>query len=240
MISWLNRLPATKIATPQRGCYAAGIIRHYGRFGVSVRLLALHTDQPATVVMAVAEDPSGASAFRMIGLGCDVDPVAAVDKAVFELCQLRPGMAVRMRSPRYQTRLFSYVAVRGLDDHPLFHAIPAHAAEFDFLTDGAATVSLDDLSRPEDGTDEMKLKAIVAAAIKCGSRVAYADLTTPDIAPLGLKVVRGFITDFQPIHFGFGQGRLGGKRLYQAPVDWGLRKSPLDEAGLNQCPHPLA
>ena len=240
MITWLNRLPVTIIAQPEQGCYAAGIIRHYARFGVTVRLLSLYTDQAATVVMAVAEDPSGASAFRMIGLGCDVDPVAAVDKSVFELCQLRPSMAARMRSPDFTTRLTSYAAVRTLDDHPLFHAIPAHAAEFDFLTDGADTVALDDLSRPTDTSPEATLEAIVTAAVKSGARVAYADLTTPDIAPLGLRVVRGFITGFQPIHFGFAQGRLGSDRLYRAPVKWGLRDAPLTEAELNPCPHPLA
>ena len=71
-------------------------------------------------------------------IGCDVDPAAAVDKAVFELCQLRPGMAIRMQSPDYETRLHNYAAVRTLDDHPLVHAIPAHAAEFDFLTHSGA------------------------------------------------------------------------------------------------------
>lgn len=240
MITWLNRLPATEIATPTRGCHAAAIIRHYARFGVSVRLLSLHTDQAPFVVMAVAEDPTDGGIFRMIGLGCDVDPVTAVDKAVFEMCQLRPGMKMRMQAPDYQTRLLSYAAVQTLDDHPLFHAIPAHAAEFDFLAQTGAVVELDKLDRPADTRPAAVLERIAEAATATGARVAYADITTPDIAALGPRVVRAFISGFQPIHFGFAQGRLGGRRLYEAPVAWGMRDTPLNEAELNQCPHPLA
>ncbi|MDO6591221.1 hypothetical protein DS901_17260 [Loktanella sp. D2R18] len=237
MITWLNRLPATTIATPQSGCNAAQIIRHYDRFGVKVRLLSLYTDQAPYVIMAIAEEPTG---YRLVGLGCDLDPAGAVDKAMFELCQLRPGMAARMHGNDYQTRLKSYKDVQSIDDHPLFHAIPANAGEFDFLTQTGATVTLDDMPRPSYATNQEALTLTVDAAVKTGARVAYADITAPDIAPLGPRVVRVIATGMQPIHFGHDQGRFGGARLYDAPVTWGLRDTPLTKAGLNPCPHPLA
>ena len=239
MITWLNRLPATLIETPEGGCHAAAILRHYASFGVTVRLLRLATDQAATVVMAVAENPDPGQAARLIGMGCDLDPVVAVDKAVFELCQARPSMAARMQSGDPAARLKSYADVRDLDDHPLFHAIPANLHEFDFLFKGGR-VRLPDLARPETETPDAALEALVAGATATGARVAYAEITAPDIAPLGPRVVRGFITGFQPIHFGHGEGRLAGPRLYDAPVAWGLRKTPLTADTLNPCPHPLA
>ncbi|MGB0504796.1 MAG: YcaO-like family protein [Pikeienuella sp.] len=240
MITWLNRLPTTKIKTPQQGCNAAQIIRQYEKFGVSVRLLSLATDQAATVVMAIAENPDDESAFRVIGLGCDLDPVTAVDKAVLELCQLKPGAASRAHGNDYKTRLTGYESVRTIDDHILFHLMPEHAAEFDFLTQTNAECDLGDLPRPDCFSTQDALVALIESATKCGSRVAYADITAADFAELGPKVVRVIMTGFQPIHFGFAEGRLGGTRLYEAPVTWGLRKMPLSEAELNQCPHPLA
>lgn len=240
MITWLNRLPATLIKNPEGGCTTAQIIRHYAKFGTTVRLLSLPTDQAPYVVMAIAENPSQKGVSRIVGLGCDIDPVAAVDKATFEMCQLRPGMAARMQASDYQTRLTRYDTVRGLDDHPLFHTLPAHAAEFDFLTQTKTECDLRDLPRPNCATAQAALDLTVAAAASTGARVAYVDITTPDIVPLGPRVVRVIATGLQPIHFGHGQGRFGGTRLFDAPVNWGLRDTPLTETGLNQCPHPLA
>lgn len=240
MLTWLNQLPATTITTPKKGCAAAQIIRHYNRFGVAIRLLSLFTDQAPHVVMAVADDPYNGGVFRMVGLGCDINPVAAVDKAMFELCQLRPGMMSRMHANDYKTRLTSYDAVRTIDDHPLFHAIPEHSSEFDFLTQTGAKCDLDDLAGPDTTSYEDAVALISKTAAETGARMAYADITAPDIAPLGPRVVRVIITGLQPIHFGAGQARLGGARLYEAPVKWGFHATSVGEPSLNQCPHPLA
>ncbi|MEL6681865.1 MAG: YcaO-like family protein [Pseudomonadota bacterium] len=240
MLTWLNKLHAREIALPTFGCEAAGVIRHYQRFGVTLRLLSLHTDQAAFVMMAIAEDPQKGGIFRVIGLGCDCDPVVALDKAVSELCQLRAGMRMRMQVKDYADRLTQYEAVQTLNDHPLFHTIPAHAAEFDFLAGPTPPLNVHDLPKPSQTDTKAMISSLVNSAVSAGARVAFVDITPPDIAQLGPRVVRVVITGFQPIHFGFGQGRFGGRRLFEAPVAWGLRDTPLDETGLNLCPHPLA
>lgn len=239
MISWMNRLPATQIRTPETGCHAAPIIRHYARFGVTLRLLSLHTDQAPYVMMAVAEDPSPGGVFRMIGLGCDLDPTRAVDKAVFELCQLRPGMVARLQAADPAARLKSYTDVVSIEDHALYHAVPANGFEFEFLN-GSEMCDLQDLPSRAQNSPEAELAFISAQAVETGARVAYAEITPADIAPFGPRVVRVIATGLQPIYFGFGGERLGGARLYEAPVRWGLRQEQLTEAGLNRCPHPLA
>ena len=240
MLTWLNKLPATRIKTPEHGCHAARIIRHYNRFGLTIRLLSLATDGDVTVVMAIAENPDDDGAFRHIGLGSNVDPVAATDQAVFELCQMRPGIRSRTAAGEYRERLSTYDGVRTIDDHVLFHFLATHAHEFDFLAVDGAECDLADLPRPGCQSAQDELDIIVRSVTGAGARIAYVDITAPDIAPLGPSVVRVIITGFQPISFGHGEGRHGGARLYDAPVRWGLRKAPLTEAALNQCPHPLA
>ena len=66
------------------------------------------------------------------------------------------------------------------------------------------------------------------------------DLTTPDLAGYELKVVRGLATGLQPIHFGWGQERLGGRRLFELPQKLGFATRPLHENELNPLQHPLA
>ncbi|WP_341367358.1 YcaO-like family protein [Yoonia sp. BS5-3] len=240
MLTWLNRLPATQIETPAGGCNAAAIIRHYEKFGVTVRLLLLQSDQAPYVIMAIAEDASQGGIFRVVGLGCDCDPVVALDKAVFELVQLRSGMKTRMQDQTYPARLARYDGVRTLDDHALFHVMPEHAGEFGFLTQIKKTCDIHALANRSGDTSAATLKIVTEAAIKSGARVAYADITPADIRPLGPRVVRVFVTGLQPIDFGYGHVRLGGTRLFRAPVDWGIRPRPLTPQELNPCPHPLA
>jgi ribosomal protein S12 methylthiotransferase accessory factor len=240
MITWMNRLPGTEIETPESGCFAASVIRHYRRFDVGVRLFQLHTDQVPHVVLSVADNPAGDGPARVIGMGCDIDPIAAVDKAVFEMCQARPSEAVRFRETNPAVRLKHYEDVHDIDDHPGFHSLREHAAEFDFLSATGQRVNLMNMTRPAATDDETGLDAIVEGLRRSGARVAYVEITAPDVASTGLRVVRCFATGLQPIHFGFGDGRLGGRRLFEAPVAWGMAPRMLTEDELNACPHPLA
>ena len=240
MITWMNRLPATELDVMDSRCHAATIIRHYRRFGVAVRLLKLATDQLPAVIMAVADDPDPARPARVVGMGCDLDPAVACDKAVFELCQARPSEAVRFREKPPAVRLKSYEDVKDLDDHPGFHAMRKNLREFDFLADGARSVALADLAGFATGDCEADVAAVAKRLRETGARAAYADITTPDVAEAGYRVVRAIATGLQPIHFGWGQARLGGRRLYDAPMRWGFAGGPSTPETLNYCPHPLA
>ena len=71
------------------------------------------------------------------------------------------------------------------------------------------------------------------------SRVAYVNLTTPDVEPYGMYVARALATGLQPIHFGHGEERFGGRRLFDVPSRMGHGSAPRTEEDLNPCPHPL-
>ncbi|HEV7877088.1 YcaO-like family protein [Bradyrhizobium sp.] len=240
MITWMNRLPAIELDAMACRCHAATIVRHYRRFGVAVRLLKIATDQLPHVIMAVAEDSDPARPARLIGMGCDLNPVVACDKAAFEMCQARPSEAVRYREKPPAGRLKTYEDVKDLDDHPGFHAMPENFYEFDFLKSGAKSVSLGDLTGFATGDGDADLAAVAARLKETGARAAYADITMPDVAEAGYRVVRAIATGLQPIHFGWGQARLGGRRLFEAPMRWGFAGAPSTPETLNYCPHPLA
>lgn len=240
MISWMNRLPAIELDVMDSRCHAATIIRHYRRFGVGVRLLKLATDQLPCVMMAVADDSDPARPARLIGMGCDLDPAVACDKAAFELCQARPSEMVRYRDKPPAARLRSYQDVKDLDDHPAFHAMRENLHEFDFLFGSAAPTALRELKSCATGDEDADLAAVVARLTQTGARAACAEVTTPDVAQAGYRVVRAIATGLQPIHFGWGEARLGGRRLFEAPMRWGFAGRPSTPETLNYCPHPLA
>jgi ribosomal protein S12 methylthiotransferase accessory factor len=68
--------------------------------------------------------------------------------------------------------------------------------------------------------------------------VIACDLTTSDIAELGLHAVRIVIPGMHPLHMGHQNRCLGGRRLYDVPRTLGLRRITLRPPD-NPHPHPF-
>jgi ribosomal protein S12 methylthiotransferase accessory factor len=240
MINWLARLPVARIDFSGSEGIAREISRHYERFGIEVLAFDLTTDLQIPVVMAVALDRSGAVPAAAVGLGCDLDPAAALDRAAMEVVQVRASLVPHLRGEEPPAPITRYEDVRSLEDHAVFAANPAHLHELDHLAAGQARVRLTDLAAHGRGSVEDDLSLCRERLEAAGSTVAYVELTMPDLGPFGIRIVRAIATGLQPIHFGFGEERLGGRRLFEVPRLLGSASRDLTEADLNPCPHPLA
>lgn len=240
LITWMNRLPAIELDLEHSGGMAATVWRHYARFAVEVRAFLLPSDLPAAVVMALSLESDPRRPAQVVGMGCHPDPAVALIKALFELCQGRPSEASRFADKPPQGRLNGYEDVKTLDDHSAFAGLRERRAEFAFLGARGIGARVADLISPSDGDVERELDYCVRSLTALGSRVAYVDLTTPDVRGYGIHAVRAIATGLQPIHFGHGLARLGGRRLFELPQRLGFAETPLTPAELNPCPHPLA
>lgn len=242
IIAWYNRLPARRIdwrTLPDAG--VRGVAEAYARRGVAIELYRLPTDHPVPVFAAIGleERPGGLAA--VVGLGCDLSPTRAASGAIMEVGQVRPTLRQRARRPESLERREALVAdpsqVAELEDHDLLYTDPRMVGAFDFWRGAAAEQGAWD-EPPADV--EARLALVAAALAGIGAKACLCDLTTPDIAGLGLHVARAIVEDFQPIHFGEAEIRLGGRRLYELPARLGLAAGPTARAGLNPLPHPLA
>jgi len=240
LITWMNRLPAREIDLERAGPAAAQIANHYARLSVEVRAFLLPSDLPASVMMAVSFDSDPGRPAQVIGMGCHLDPEVAVLKALFEMCQGRPSEAKRFADKPPQGRLKSYEDVHTLDDHSAFASQRERRHEFEFLWARGGKVGVEELPNPSTGEGDRDLDHVARALSALDSRVAYVDLTLPDVAPSGIHVVRTIATGLQPVHFGFGTERLGGRRLFEVPQRLGFADRVRTVADLNPCPHPLA
>jgi thiazole/oxazole-forming peptide maturase SagD family component len=174
-----------------------------------------------------------------VGLGCSQDPVAAARSAVLEIGQVRPALRARLQDPEvrhHRDRLADDPAlVTELDDHDLLYSDPRVAATRMTHLRVDEPVPWEPIGPVGSGMDDL-----VASLAPVAGDVLIVDVTPDDIAELGVRVVRGILPGFQPIHFGSDQARLGHPRLFSAPHRWGLRDLVAQRADLNPDPHPLA
>jgi ribosomal protein S12 methylthiotransferase accessory factor len=221
LFTWLTTRPAPLLNLTDTGDAVARIARHYAEHSVTITAHDLTTTTGVPVVMARAHDERGQPPVDLIGLGCDLDPCRAVERAVLEVAQGR-----RARWDELAT-VGAPQSVRIPSDHARWYALADHSAAFAFL--GAQPGPLPaPVGKAGDGADVL-LAAVVALLARAGHEAIIADLTTPDIRAAGMSVVRALVTGLLPIHFGAGQERLGSTRL----ADFAI-------ADLHRAPHPLA
>jgi ribosomal protein S12 methylthiotransferase accessory factor len=238
IVHWMNRLPAPEIDFD--GGVAGAVRSHYRRFNVDTRVFNVSTDIPMYSMMAVSLSMDAHGPAALVGLGCHLDPRTALTKALFEICQVRPGETRKFLEEPPAERLKAYQDVKTLHDHSAFLTIPERLNEMGFLLENGRRQRLEDLPNRASGSVAVDLEFVVTALSHAGCRVAYADITTPDVRPIGIRVVRTIATGLQPIHFGYGEERLGGRRLFELPRTLGYVSQVRNERDLNPCPHPLA
>jgi ribosomal protein S12 methylthiotransferase accessory factor len=239
LITWMNRLAAPRVDYSGMAGIAARIQSHYARFGIEALVFDITTDIGVPVMMAMAVDRSGNGPAVVTGLGCHLDPSVALKKALLEVCQVRPSASLRFAKEPPGERLKAYSDVKSLEDHAGFAAIPGNLREFDFLLDSGRSRQIEGLPNGSAGEMKADLAHCVKLLRAADCRVAYVDLTTPDVAPFGVFVVRAIATGLQPIHFGAGEERLGGRRLFETAAKLGYAAGVRSEDDLNPCPHPL-
>ena len=239
MITWLNRLAVPEIDYSASGGIAGEIRNTFQRWGTEVRAFHLATDMPVSAVMAVALDQTAAGPAAVIGLGCELDPERALRRALFEICQVHETSR-KMCGQGVADGLNTYSDVSTLEHHAAYFFRRDHLHELEFLLKPARKVRVEELPSSAGQSVQQDLEILHRGLNRAGSRLFFRDLTTPDVFPYPIRVVRALITGIQPIHFGHGLERLGGRRLYELPWKAGFTERPTSETSLNACPHPLA
>ncbi|WP_341530537.1 YcaO-like family protein [Nostoc sp. UHCC 0302] len=238
IITWLNRLPAPRIYFDHRPGIETEILRHYARFGIELVAFNFTTDIKVPVVMAMLIDHSGKSPAVATGLGCHLDGPTALRKAIFEVCQARFGDIEHMAAGA-GINLNKYEDVKNLEDHSAFFYTTARLGELDFLFHHDQCVKVEDLPTYTSSAEAEKLQSVIARLHSVSAEPYLIEITTPDIASLGFRVVRTLVSELVPIYFGYGLEPLGTRRLFEVPerLGYGGRRT---ESDLNPCPHPMA
>ncbi len=241
--SWYHRLPVCKLDWryhPNREI--VGIGHAYARRNVAIELYLLPCEHKIPVIVALATEERDDGLAVVVGLGVDRSLARAAASAVLEVGQVRPALRIKLRDPKVRARREELVAnpslVSKLEDHDLLYTDRRMLWAFDMWRSSHLPIITEFTDDHDDAI--VDLVWVLQQLTDIGAQAHVYEVTTPDIASLGLHVFRAIIEDFQPIHFGEAEFRREARRFYEIPMRLGRADTPVTYADLNPLPHPLS
>jgi ribosomal protein S12 methylthiotransferase accessory factor len=246
MITWFNRLPASRVPL---STYPDGDViefcKSYDRAGIAIELYRLPTDTPVVVFLALIVDDRGRPGTPpvAVGLGAGLEPAHTARRAILEAAMSRFGRGEQLKERGLHKRIREIAEDHRLVadhlDHRLLYSNPDLIGAFDFLRKAPTEeLAWGEITLEEDPSS--RLGRLVDHFMGAGNDVIAVDLTTDDMRAHGLHVARTIIPGFQPLHFGYATPRLGGRRVFEVPRNLGMRSEPSSPEELNYLPQPLA
>jgi ribosomal protein S12 methylthiotransferase accessory factor len=102
----------------------------------------------------------------------------------------------------------------------------------------SSELPLEELPRASPVDAPTELRELVRRLAARDYEAIVVELTTPDVAPLGVRVVRVITPELQPLHADHRFPFLGGRRLYEVPARLG-HGDVRTEDQLSPYPHPF-
>jgi ribosomal protein S12 methylthiotransferase accessory factor len=233
MIVWAARLSLPRLDWDRDARLRLLDERYFALSGLAYAAVDLSAFHRLPSVLAVVRAPAGYPGALGVGAGTAPTIEQAWFKALSEAFSARAaGAKLLLVGPGLDDDGAEIVS---FEDHIRFHADHRRAR-------AAAFLDASRLRRPTSAVPELpgdRVEELAARVAAAGSSAYAVDVTSPDVAELGLvvtKVVAPELCALDVMH----RGRfLGGRRLLDAAASLGLRAAPLCEADVNPDPHPF-
>lgn len=187
--------------------------------GVTYRALHLPSDIGIPIVLAVATADWSETGAVHVGAAASTNVRNATCKALLEAAQCRP-FAKRLGPLRDGE-------IVGFDDHVRYWNRRDRIAQLNFLFEPADTPRFREWADMQD---------IVATLSSKGIQTVSLDITPRDMRDLGVSVIRVVSPQLVDIDGPHAYRFLANRRIYEMPLELGLRDRPGE---LNPLPHPF-
>jgi ribosomal protein S12 methylthiotransferase accessory factor len=230
MIHWLHRISPPLFDRDRLQGDAAATVDRLEEQAYKVVLADITTDLKVPVVLALGVHELGQKPALLVGAGASLDSATALRRALRELYAAATGIPTdwTLRPP------LSADDVVELEDHSRAYEHPDWLPHASFLWAGQVMIEPPD--DPPASPSSGSLRRLVEQLASNGQDVIGVDISTPEVARCGVRVVRAIVPGLQPLAFGT-RVRLGGCRLYEAPRRMDDAWPILTEADLNPVPH---
>ncbi|WP_433252687.1 YcaO-like family protein [Streptosporangium sp. CA-135522] len=227
-LMWQGRLSRPRIRLGSLPAPLTDLVRRFQAVGLAVHVVDITTDVGCPSVMTIAEGFTPMSPALAFAAASHPDAEVACRKSLEELAHTRKfSVQVMDYLPPVPVEVEAgHPAVDGQRAHLRYYC-PQESKEYARF----AWACPDEIDLDVSAGRDRSLDALVAAVAATGEDVIACDLTTPDVAELGLSVVRVVVPGLHPLHMGHSNRATGGRRLAALP-GWSL-------ADDNPHPHPF-
>jgi ribosomal protein S12 methylthiotransferase accessory factor len=237
MITWANRLSLPQIDTSRSPQIEPALQAPFERTGLRYAAIDLSVFHALPVVLGVVRAPAGFAGAIGVGAAAASTIERAWWKALSEAFASRSaGAKLALLTPDDAARGGEVLT---FEDHIRRYAGHEHAPATAFLDASPARTPA--AAVPElEGTGPGEWIEALCRRVEAAGATAYAvDVTSPDVAPLGLTVMRVVAPELCRLDVAHTARFLGGRRLYEAAAALGLRDGILREVDVNPDPHPF-
>ena len=234
MIVWTARLSMPLLDWKAEPALVDLDRRFFAATGLAYAAVDLSAFHDVPSVLGVVHAPPGFPGALGVGAGTAATIERAWLKALSEAFAARSaGAKLELLEPCAYGANGRGVAT--FEDHIRYYADERRSAAAGFLDASPARTAAGDI-RPLGGDAVASLCARVEAA---GSSAYTVDVTSPDVAALGLVVTKAVAPELCALDVAHGARFLGGRRLYEAAAALGLSAAPLAPSAVNPYPHPF-
>jgi ribosomal protein S12 methylthiotransferase accessory factor len=237
-ITWQAMLAREQILLDTLDSDSRRIVRRIEEVGFDVVLLDVTLDHGIPTIMSVTRGVGPEAPGLAFAAAAHPSPERAARASLEEVVHTLRHSAVLLRTTPRRPPSAPYEYVAKGSDHALFWADPEAAPLADFIFESDRRVDLRSIPSLVAESPARTLEVMLRRIETIGHRALFVDLTTEDVRPLGLRVVRAVVPGFHPLVLGHRRRVLGGRRLWEVPAKLGYAGRSVEE-GDNPLPHPL-
>jgi ribosomal protein S12 methylthiotransferase accessory factor len=238
MIAWTSRLSLPLLDWREHAGLAAIDRRYFAATGLDYAAVDLSIFHGVPSVLAVVRAPHGQSAAVGVGAGTAATVEDAWWKALSEAFACRAAAARLARIGRGGHLAADASNVSSFLDHILFYADDDRAERTRFLDSSPERVGVHDIP-PLPGSLAERIETVLSRIAAAGSSAYAVEVTAPDIASLGVRVVKTLAPELCMLDVVHSARFLGNPRLRTVPARLGLRPAEIAFGDLNPDPHPF-
>jgi ribosomal protein S12 methylthiotransferase accessory factor len=236
-ITWQAMVSHPHIRIDSLSPHNRDLVARFERAGYEIRLLDMTMDHGVPTILAVSLGSAADAPYLVPAGSASLDPEEAVRKALEELEHTREYcQKIMMHSPRIAHDT-DFHEIQDQIGHLNMWCDPHWAPLAAFLFASEKQVDFDSIPKLTTGAPKSDLDRLVTMIHDIDHKVLTRELTTPDMADLGLAVVRAVIPGFHPLVVGHHIRSMGGRRLWTVPQKLG-HAGITAATGDNPAPHP--
>lgn len=242
MVMWFNRLSMPKLELPSDSPAMQLIAKSMQHSSAQLHLIDITNDCAIPTVLAILKSQAFGFPLTTVGLAAKTDYDSAAAKAFCEAVSDYERIRAHLAEygDAYWRPKSDFSDVTDFAWHGMAYIDPAMQQQLSFMWQSEQL----SVRRPQDGiagsNSSQQLLSCLQLLQPLVSEIVAVDLTTRDVASLGVQSWKVLIPELVPVNPDHRYPPMGHRRLFEVPVRLGYLRQPLTPAQMNKFPHPFS